>query len=132
MAGQWSGHGHPSITQAKPNKTWPAAQCSLKHGRTQALFCKRFLSENMSQHNNLCSNVFCSKFLFFHGWWVKPGHVIDQLVLQNVDPKRMARPLRKLRYVQSFTLYEAQFCSMKTCSLALTVCTAVRRLLRYN
>ena len=37
-----------------------AAQCSFKRGRTQARFRKKFLSDGLLQHKNLCTNVFCS------------------------------------------------------------------------
>jgi len=36
-----------------------------------------------------------SKFLSFDGWWVESGYVSCQSVLQNLDPKSMARPHRK-------------------------------------
>jgi len=38
----------------------------------------------------------CSrKFLSFNGWWVEPGYVSHHSVLQNLDPKSMARSHQK-------------------------------------
>ena len=75
--------------------TAAAAQCSLKRGRMQARFRKKFLSDGCCSTRSCSMNMCSSKFLSFDGWWVEPGYESCQSVLQNLDPKSMAHPHRK-------------------------------------